>query len=421
MRLLTKTNLYFLITLVPLLAITGLFLFKQFNREIDERSNRELAISEREWIGYLQNQAERGNAVSLTTPDFTIYPVDAPIDRHPIITDNYEINPRNGQRVLYRKLSQVVSIYGLPYQLTIKQSLEQRDVLIRKITNLMLFVFAGLFAATLIFNWAISRRLWQPFRASLKKIRDAELNKMQSVYFEETETKEFNELNTALNDMTSKINHDYQIMKEFTENAAHEMQTPLAVVQSRLELLMQSQTLSDQQAQFINEATESLGRLSKLNKGLLLIAKIENRQYESASALDFGVVINRYLQLFTDLIQDKQINVSVENKGPFLHSIHPFLADSLVSNVLGNAIKYNVSGGKLEILISSNGFSIANTGENQAISTDRLFTRFHTSRTSDESSNGLGLAIVKTIADQNGLDVNYSYQQNRHRFEVTRR
>ncbi len=421
MRLLTKTNLYFLITLVPLLAITGIFLFRQLNREIDERSNRELAISEREWIGYLQTQAERGNAVSLTTPDFTIYPVDAPIDRQPVITDNYEINPRNGQRVLYRKLSQVVSIYGLPYQLTIKQSLEQRDVLIRKITNLMLFVFAGLFAATLIFNWAISRRLWQPFRASLKKIRGAELNKMQSVYFEETETKEFNELNTALNDMTSKINREYQIMKEFTENAAHEMQTPLAVVQSRLELLMQSASLSDEQAQSINEATESLGRLSKLNKGLLLIAKIENRQYESASALEFSDIINKYLQLFTDLIQDKDISVSIENKGPFLHNIHPFLADSLVSNLLGNAIKYNINGGKLEIKISGNGFSIANTGESPAIPAERLFTRFHSSRTGDESSNGLGLAIVKTIADQNGLAVTYSFLDGLHRFEVRQR
>ena len=418
MRLLTKTNLYFLTALVPLLAATGFFLFSQFSREIDHRSDNELLTSELEWIKYLEKQAESGNAVALRTPDFSIHPVDAPVSIAPRITDVYDYSPKAGKKILYRQLSQVVSIYGLPYQLTIKQSLEQREVLVRNVTNMMLFVFAGLFSATLIFNWAISRRIWAPFRKSLHKIRGAELNKLEGVYFEETSTTEFNELNAALNDMTGKINREYLIMKEFTENAAHEMQTPLAVIQSRLELLLQSQALSGEQAASINEANASLSKLNKLNKGLLLLAKIENNQYEATAPVNFTEVIRKYASLFNDLLKDKEISLEINVQEDFITTIHPLLADSLISNLFGNAIKYNRLSGTIQISINSNSFEITNTSHEAPIAPDKLFTRFNTSHHPEDTSNGLGLAIVKSICLQNGLGINYHAENGTHTFRV---
>ncbi|MEO9003762.1 MAG: histidine kinase dimerization/phospho-acceptor domain-containing protein, partial [Ginsengibacter sp.] len=277
MKLLTKTTLYFLITLIPLLAVAGFYLFNQFSKEINYRSDKELISQEIAWVQYLESEVNNGTTFILRTPELAIFPTRDTIEDHATIT-NTNGYWRNEKGIPYRQLSQVVSISGIAYQITIRQSQEQKAALVADVTRIMLFVFIGLFAATLIFNWAISKRLWMPFRRSLNKIRSVELQKIENVHFEETNIKEFNELNASLNYMKSRIYKDYVNMKEFTENAAHEMQTPVAVVLSKLELLLQDSNLKDEQAQAILQSTDALRQLSKLNESLLLLAKIENNQ-----------------------------------------------------------------------------------------------------------------------------------------------
>ncbi|MEO6288993.1 MAG: hypothetical protein ABIO76_03685, partial [Ginsengibacter sp.] len=228
MKLLTKTTLYFLMAMVPLLAAAGFYLFKQFSKEINYRNDKELISAEIQWIQYLESEAYNGTTFILRTPDLSIFPVNDIIAAYPTLTDVYGYTKKSNNKIPYRELSQVVSINGNPYQIIIRQSQEQKAALVTDVTRIMLFVFAGLFAATLIFNWAISQKLWKPFRQSLNKIRSAELQKMEAIHFENTNTQEFNELNASLNYMTSKLYTDYVNMKEFTENAAHEMQTPIA-------------------------------------------------------------------------------------------------------------------------------------------------------------------------------------------------
>jgi len=277
-------------------------------------------------------------------------------------------------------------------------------------------VFAGLFLATLIFNWIISKRLWQPFRESLLKIRNIELQKMEAIHFEETNTEEFNELNASLNTMAQKIQSDYRNMNEFTENAAHEMQTPLAVAQTKLELLLQDSSLQDSQVQAIAQATTALSRLSKLNQSLLLLAKIENNQYEAQAAISLSEVAQKYLRLFDEIIKDKQIIIETDFADPFEVRLHPFLADSLVSNLVGNAVKYNEPGGRISIKVSNIHFCISNTSRLSAISADQLFQRFQTAGDHANASNGLGLAIVKKIIDTNHLRIAYRHEDNLHHF-----
>jgi signal transduction histidine kinase len=154
-------------------------------------------------------------------------------------------------------------------------------------------VFVLLLLSALIFNWIISRKLWAPFRRSLEKIRGARLDKIQSTRYEITNTSEFNEMNTALNEMTNKIHRDFLTMKEFTENAAHEMQTPIAVIQSKLELLLQDTSLGKEQADSIVAALDSLERLGKLNQSFLLLAKIENNQYRAIERIDLTAIVQK--------------------------------------------------------------------------------------------------------------------------------
>jgi signal transduction histidine kinase len=419
MKLLTKTTIYFLIALVPLLAVAGFYLFNQFSQEINYRSDKELISVEIRWIQYLGSEAGNGTAFILRTPDLSIYPTDAEVTNYPALTNTYG-NSLKG-KITYRQLSQVVAIGPNAYQINIRQSQEQKTALVADVTRIMLFVFIGLFAATIIFNWVISKRLWKPFKRSLNKIRSAELQKMEGVHFEKTNIREFNELNSSLNYMTGKMYKDYLNMKEFTENAAHEMQTPVAVVQGKLELLLQDSNLKEEQLQAILQSAEALRRLSKLNEGLLLLAKIENNQYESSEAVDLAAVTQKYLLVFEDFIKEKQLSVETFFKSSFVVKLHPLLADSLITNLVGNAIKYNFTGGRISINISDDYYSISNTSVLPAIEAGKIFMRLRTAQDNHENSNGLGLAIVKKIADVHGLEISYTAGNGIHTFNIARK
>ncbi|MCW3117838.1 MAG: histidine kinase [Chitinophagaceae bacterium] len=420
MKLLTKTTLYFLSAMLTLLGITGFYLFKQFSKGLDERSDKELLAGELEWVRYLESQAGQGTAFILRSKEISIFPTDAPPEDYPVISNAGDYTYESGVRIPYRQLSQVVSIEGLSYQLTIKKSQEQKTALIKSFTRIMMIVFAGLFLATILFNWVISRKLWRPFRQSLQKIRTADLQKMQTIHFEKTNTREFNELNASLNFMTGKIYDDFLSMKEFTEDAAHEMQTPIAVVQSKLEILLQDNNLTAEQVEAVMQAADALTRLSRLNQGLLFLARIQNNQYTADSLVDFEEITRKYLALFSELIKEKQIEIKTDITGKFKIQLHYLLADSMVSNLLGNAIRYNYPGGQLNVTITDTQFCISNTSQLDAIPKDKLFKRFSSTKNRDISSSGLGLAIVKKIAETNDLEISYRMENGIHLFTVSK-
>ncbi|HEY1112146.1 MAG TPA: ATP-binding protein [Chitinophagaceae bacterium] len=416
MKLLTKTTLYFLLAMIPLLAGGGYLLFRQFSREIDHRVDRELVYDEIQWVQYVEAVTADGSSFILRAPDLLIFPVDERPSRYPSISTTQGQKARDNIRIPFRQLSHVVAINGVPYQIVIRKSQEQKAVLVANITTIMLLVFVGLGLATLLFNWIISKRLWRPFRASLQKIRHIELQQMDEVRFEETATTEFNELNTSLNAMTRKLHSDYLVIKEFTENAAHEMQTPLAIAQTKMELLLQDEALTGPQVDTILQATDALGRLGKLNQSLLLLARIEASQYETTDTLNLVDVTRKYLDLFAEMIQDRQITVETEFVGDFTVKLHPVLADSLVSNLLGNAVKYNRTGGRITIAVSERRYCISNTSDTPAIPPQQLFKRFGVPAAAPGHSTGLGLAIVKRIADTHHLYIAYAFEKDMHRF-----
>lgn len=408
--------MYFLVAMVLLLAAGGFYLFTRFSKELDHQTDQELIIDEVQWIRYLQTQADNGTTFILRTPELLIFPVDAPVKQFPTITQSRGFGTKQDREVSYRQLSHVVSIRGIPYQVTIRRSQEQKAVFIENVTRSLLLVFAGMFITILLFNWLINQTIWKPFSRSLEKIRGAELQKMEAIHFEKTNIREFNELNASLNYMTDKIYNDYVNMKEFTENAAHEMQTPLAVVQSKIELLLQDANLTDDQLGSLVQASTALKRLSNLNQSLLLLAKIENNQYETHEVLSLAKVAKKYIQLFDEIIKDKRLTVEANFSEEFVVSMHSFLADSLISNLVGNAIKYNYTGGKITLSSNESSFSISNTSNMAAIDPQQLFKRFNKQKSSGDTSNGLGLAIVKKICDTHHLSITYQHHNGVHTF-----
>lgn len=407
--------------MICLIVLSALYLFHQFSKGLDERSDKELIAEEIQWIQYLETSVANGTTYILKTSEVSILPVNLPVTPYPVISNVNGDNFQKRQDISYRELKQVVPIQDIAYQITIRKSQEQKTALVSSFTQIIILVFAVLFLTALIFNWLISRRLWAPFQRSLQKIRTAELDKMKATRFEETNTTEFNELNGALNYMTDKIYRDYMNMKEFTENAAHEMQTPIAVIQSKLELLLQDTNLSAEQTASVVQASDSLTRLAKLNEGLLFLAKIENNQYRPGHAINLTETCKKYLSHFNEIIKDKDLRVETNLEQSFEVMIHPLLADSLVANLIGNAVKYNYANGVVKISTTKDGLEISNTSFFPEIAADKLFLRFGTAREKTENSNGLGLAIVKKIADVNNLAVDYSFKNQLHTFTISKR
>src|SRR5438046_1321716 len=179
MRLLTKTTLYFLLAMVPLLVAGGFYLFNQFSKELNREMDAELLNDELQWVRYIAEQTEDAGPFILKTPELLIYPADEPATVYPTITDTYQFQATVNANVPYRQLSHVLYVHNISYKVIIRKSKVQQSVLVRNVTRIMFFVFTGLFVITLLFNWFISKRLWRPFQRSLEKIGSAELQKIE--------------------------------------------------------------------------------------------------------------------------------------------------------------------------------------------------------------------------------------------------
>ena len=213
--------------------------------------------------------------------------------------------------------------------------------------------------------------------------------------------------------MTERIKNDYLNLKEYIENASHEIQTPLAIINSKMELLLQSGDMKEKQYKTVADAYEASNRLSRLNKTLILLAKIENRQFPESEPVNPAIMINHQLESLEDLIYAKKIKVVKQVEEQVTVLMNPYLAEILLVNLIKNALRHNIPGGDLKIELTGNSLVIANSGPALTLDPDMLFKRFHTSSSSPESL-GLGLSIVQKICTMYGFKVSYSYQNNMH-------
>ena len=317
----------------------------------------------------------------------------------------------------YRVLSTTVIAGGKLYHLTARVSLVESEDLIKAIVITQAVVLVFLLAGLLLINSWVSKRIWRPFYHTLGKLENFELEKSPSLKLGSSSIKEFNDLNKSIEQLADRNYKSYLSQKEFTENAAHEMQTPLTVFQSKLELLMQTENLSEEQAALMVSLAEATARLSKLNKALLLLAKIENNQFVENEPVDVKKITNKLIAVYEKQAMAKGIEMNISIFNELEISFNPMLIDVLLSNLISNAIKYSPSGVRVEIIITGREWKIVNRGNALSISPDKIYERFQKGGTS-QSSTGLGLAIVKKICDTNRIIVKNNYENNSHVFSI---
>jgi signal transduction histidine kinase len=213
--------------------------------------------------------------------------------------------------------------------------------------------------------------------------------------------------------MTSRVNRDFESLRTFTDNASHEMQTPLAIINSKLDILLQ--TSDEKQAETIQTIYNATGRLTRLNQTLLLLTKINNDQYSNQTEVDLKKLLQQKFQQFEELIATRNIMLHVKLEQVYL-LINEELADILFNNLLSNAVKHNYNNGYINCFLTAENVTITNSGSPLTFDEKRIFDRFQKGEQS--TGAGLGLAVVQQICEESNLSITFSNINNEHAFTI---
>ena len=318
---------------------------------------------------------------------------------------------------MYRQLTSIETLHGKTYKIITRSSDVKNQDFFLAITISVGIVILLLIVTVYFVNTKIMRYAWLPFYENLEILKKFSVENNEPIILRNTKIDEFQELNQSLIKLTNKIKSDFNNLKEFTENASHEMQTPLAIMQTKSEMLMQSEDLKKDQIQQIKAIYLAGQRLSKLNKTLLLLAKIENLQFKEKEEIELNKVIEKHLEIFEDFIDNKKIKIIKTFEESVVIKANHLLFDMVVSNLLSNSIKHNKEHGNINIITNKLFMSFSNSGKPLTISSDSLFDRFKKDSKSPDSF-GLGLAIVKKVCDTNNWKINHSFIENQHTITI---
>lgn len=325
-------------------------------------------------------------------------------------------NEREHEQEIVRQLVFPLTAEGKWYKVTVSKSEVETEYQLKLIIGLTIGMIGLILSCNYVINRYVLKRLWQPFYQSIQSIHQYKLSSNQPLQLPRGEIEEINILNQSLNEMSSSINRDYLALKSFTENASHEMQTPLAVIRTHTDLLLQHSEWSEQDLQHLHFIEASTQRLAKLHQSLLLITKLENRQFVLTEQVDMEEVLNDYVSGIREWAEDRQIRISLEAE-PTVILFHRHLAEILIANLLNNALRYTPARGRIHVNLSPRSLAILNTAANGALNKESIFQRFYKADSGTEST-GLGLAIVKEICTLTKFTVEYDFLNGEHRFTI---
>lgn len=300
------------------------------------------------------------------------------------------------------------------YELSILSSMVEEDDLIEDLFYSLIWLYVILLISIFIVNTLLLRKIWKPFYGLLHQLENFNLN---SSNFQplKTNVHEFKLLNNSVSDLLKKNIELYTSQKQFIENASHELQTPLAISINKLELLAEKNELTETDLYMVASVIQNLQRLTRLNKSLLLLSKIENKQYSEEEIVSISTICNRLAEDISDLAAFKDVALEFVHDAELTAKMNPDLADILLSNLIKNAVIHTPANGFVKITIEDNVITIENTGT-QALNAESIFKRFYKNST-EKNTTGLGLAIVKTIVDKYGFEITYSYN-DKHCFRI---
>lgn len=420
MKLIHRSLLYFSAALFVVIGVWAVLFYANMIDEIQDslddglENNKEQLLERFKVEKNLLNEKEfRGINFAVQEVDKTLY-FNNPKEDVYIDTLMYFLNEDDLEPV--RMLLTHFQQDNTYYQLRIVTSQIEEDDLIEDTLYAIVWLFVSLVVSLVLLNFFVLRKLWQPFYKILRHLTNFRIDKNTEMITIDSKTKEFSELQSAANALLKRSVQIYTSQKEFTENASHELQTPLAIILNKLELLLDSEELSNEEkSKRIYEIVGIAERMKRLNKSLLLLAKIENNHYTNTQKFDLNEEIERVVAEFAEIADFRKITIEMRLPEQCEVQMDKVLANILLTNLVKNAIVYNIPNGKVIVTVEGSTLKICNTGREEALNNQKIFERFYKKGVGSQST-GLGLSIVNAICTLYKIHPQYQYLDKKHCF-----
>lgn len=309
---------------------------------------------------------------------------------------------------------------GQYYELKLMISILERDDMVEAMLWYLGALFLLFLICTSIGIQLVLKGVFRPLHRLLDWLHCIQPDKEVPPLDNPTKIREFRQLSDAALDMGNRSYKAYEEQKQFIENASHELQTPLAIVRGKVELLAESEGMTEQQMEQLDEIYATLGRAVKLNKSLLLLSRIENGQYTEMEDVSVDEILDELLPDLMDIYEHKQVRlIRKREEQPFIIRCNHSLAQILVSNLVKNSLLHNREEGELQVLTTPTSLVIKNTGD-VPLDGEKLFRRFYHGMDGKKDSTGLGLAIARSIALSSSLKLTYEWQDGMHTFRLVK-
>tara|TARA_Y100001980_G_C14556920_1_gene353957 strand:+ start:86152 stop:87408 length:1257 start_codon:yes stop_codon:yes gene_type:complete len=410
-RLVIKITIFYLFITTIVFMIGGIIAFKVMNREIQFEQSIYLGERMPSLVNYLER---RQPTDSVIRDKLIIVPLkDTLPEMGPVYSDTLVMHTTLQRIEPHIKLEAIRNVNNRSYRIIIYDLVIEPDDIkdiveesLTKIFALLLFLIVG-------FGLLGSYFVFRPFGKTLTAIKNFSIQQLKPISLPDSSTTEFFRLNKFIKEMTDKATKDYVALKEFSENASHEMQTPLAIAQGKLEILMGDDKLTEHQLELITSAQNAIKRVSRLGNSLSLITKIDNKEFSDTQEIDFSKELNRFIYDFKELMDLKSLSVKTKIQNNQLIWGNLVLIELLLTNLLNNAIRHNLESGYIDIKLENKKLTIENSGHPLKNKPEEYFERFRKG-TNDPGSSGLGLSIIKKICDDMGIAITYENVDNKH-------
>ena len=408
-KLLRKTSKTFLWISLILMVFSTIGLYFYVRNLLQNEVEEELRSTE----ARIESSISGNNPIYQLAPMVEVETVSNLGAEH--LKDTLIFDPSQNEIEEFRELITFSKINDQNYRITVRALIvESEDILIAVVISyliVILFVFIFLF----YLNKSRTEKLWNPFFKNLEQMKLFSLTSETPISLMDSDILEFSELNTEITMLTDKVRADYKNLKQFTEDVSHELQTPLAIIQAKVDTIINGEALNDLQFEQLSSIQYDIQRLKQLNKKLGLISKIENDQFNNISPCNLNHILKDRIENLSELYPSE---ILFESNEDVVLLMDAHLAEVLCDNLLSNAIKYSLPNTPIVIILEKDSLSVRNKGIRAILKPDQLFQRFY--KESDEvKSTGLGLAIVKKICDLYGFQPSYRYSNNEHHFTIS--
>lgn len=421
MKLILRIALRLSAVLLPLLALwAGLFYYALMGRIREETDDAlwdysELIIQRMLGGERLPQLNEGSNNSYSITPVDSLYASAHPrleyYDAEVYIPEKEETEPARVMTTLFQDED------GLYYELKVATPTFEKDELLATIFGWMIFLYLVLLVTVIGITILVFHRSMRPLYDLLKWLDDYRPGGKNRPVPNRTRIEEFRRLNLAAQQAVDRSEALYQQQKQFIGNASHELQTPLAVLSGRLEWLLDHTELTEEQMGEVLQMQRTLKRLSRLNKTLLLLTKIDNHQFPESTTVDIASLVREQQELYCEIFSARDIHWSLSLPETFPVQMNESLASVLVTNLMKNACLHSEPGAEVQVRLENRTLTVSNPGA-APLDQKQVFKRFYQGA-KKEGSNGLGLALVKAVADYYGLPIAYRFLEGRHCFSVS--